>query len=58
MSGISYEMYADRIERASTIRQFGKVTRVIGLVIESAGPAVSVGRLCYIENRDNKSHFE
>jgi flagellum-specific ATP synthase len=55
VSGISYEMYADRIDRASTIRQFGKVTRVIGLVIESAGPAVSVGRLCYIENRDDKS---
>ncbi|UCC45843.1 MAG: FliI/YscN family ATPase [Candidatus Zixiibacteriota bacterium] len=46
-------MYADRIERASTVKQFGKVTQVVGLIIESAGPAVSVGRLCHIENRDS-----
>jgi flagellum-specific ATP synthase len=28
------------------------VTQVVGLVIESAGPAVSIGRLCQIENHD------
>jgi len=49
----AFEMYADRIDRASTIRQFGHVTQVVGLVIESAGPAVSIGRLCHVENRDN-----
>ncbi|MEW5796540.1 MAG: FliI/YscN family ATPase [Candidatus Zixiibacteriota bacterium] len=48
-------MYADRIERASTIKQFGKVTQVVGLVIESAGPAISIGRLCQIENHDGTS---
>lgn len=55
MSYVSWDMYADRISRASTVRQFGKVTQVVGLVIESAGPAVSVGRLCHIENRDDGS---
>jgi flagellum-specific ATP synthase len=45
-------MYADRISRASTIKHFGKVTQVVGLVIESAGPAISIGRLCHIENHD------
>lgn len=49
---VAYDMYAERISRASTIRQFGHVTQVVGLVIESAGPAVSIGRLCNIENRD------
>jgi len=45
-------MYADRISRASAIKHFGKVTQVVGLVIESAGPAISIGRLCHIENHD------
>jgi flagellum-specific ATP synthase len=45
-------MYTDRIDRASTIKHFGKVTQVVGLVIESAGPAISIGRLCQIENHD------
>ncbi len=52
MSGISYDVYAERIKNARTITHYGKVTKVIGLVIESAGPAVSIGRLCHIENYD------
>jgi flagellum-specific ATP synthase len=46
-------MYAERIQRVNTIKQFGKVTQVVGLVIESIGPAVPIGRLCNIENREN-----
>ena len=53
MISVAYDMYADRIRRVSTIKQFGKVTQVIGLIIESAGPAVSIGRLCNIENRED-----
>ncbi len=53
MSFIPYETYADRIATARTVRHFGKVTQVVGLVIESAGPAISIGRICSIENRDN-----
>ena len=52
MSYVPYDMYTDRIDRASTIMHFGKVTQVVGLVIESAGPAISIGRLCHIENHD------
>jgi flagellum-specific ATP synthase len=52
VSYVLYDMYADRIGRASTIKQFGKITQVVGLVIESAGPAISIGRLCHIENHD------
>lgn len=58
MSYVAYEMYADRIARASTIKHFGKVTQVVGLVIESAGPAVSIGRLCTIENRESGSSVQ
>ncbi len=53
MSYLPYEMYAERVERSNTIRQFGKVSQVVGLVVESVGPAVSIGRLCHIENRDD-----
>ena len=55
MSYVPYDMYADRISRASTIKRYGKVTQVVGLIIESAGPAISIGRLCRIENYDNSS---
>lgn len=55
MSLIPYEMYAERIRNVSSIQQFGRVIKVIGLIIESAGPAVSIGRLCTIENRDGKA---
>lgn len=53
MNLIPYDTYHERIDHINTVRQFGKVTQVVGLVIESAGPAVSIGRLCTIENRDN-----
>jgi flagellum-specific ATP synthase len=55
---IPYSMYSERIDRVNTVRQFGKVTQVVGLVIESAGPAVSIGRLCNIENRENGSQTQ
>jgi flagellum-specific ATP synthase len=50
---VGYDMYTERIRSASTIKHYGKVTQVVGLVIESAGPAVPIGRLCAIENYDN-----
>jgi len=58
VSFLPYDMYADRIDRVNTIKQFGKVTQVVGLVIESAGPAVSIGRLCNIENFDGSSRVQ
>lgn len=53
MSEPAYSMYAEQIARVDTLRHFGRVTQVVGLVIESAGPSISIGRLCTIENRDN-----
>lgn len=42
--------YESRIERARTVRYFGSVSQVIGLVVESRGPLVAVGDLCHIEH--------
>jgi flagellum-specific ATP synthase len=43
--------YFRRLPQIDTIRSIGVVTRAVGLVIESKGPAVSVGDLCYLEGR-------
>jgi flagellum-specific ATP synthase len=58
VSYVAYEMYADRIDRARTVKHFGKVTQVVGLVVESAGPSISIGRLCSIENVDDGSQVK
>lgn len=40
--------YKDVLENVSLIKYSGKVSQVIGLTIESLGPAVKLGELCYI----------
>ncbi|MFQ6008174.1 MAG: FliI/YscN family ATPase, partial [Candidatus Zixiibacteriota bacterium] len=50
MSDPAYKIYKERIAGANTVKHYGKVTQVVGLVIESIGPSVSIGRLCNIEN--------
>lgn len=36
------------IDTIDTLKRYGRVTRVIGLMIESRGPESSIGDLCYI----------
>jgi flagellum-specific ATP synthase len=50
VSPIPYDLYTDRLNKINTIKQSGRVVQIIGLVVESIGPAVSVGDLCRIEN--------
>ncbi|MBR5913428.1 MAG: flagellar protein export ATPase FliI [Selenomonadaceae bacterium] len=47
-NSINLEKYFNAIEECKTIKLTGKVTQVVGLVIETQGPTVSVGELCYI----------
>jgi flagellum-specific ATP synthase len=42
------------ISNATPIKVYGKVTRVIGLVIEGYGPSTSIGDLCDIYSQNNK----
>ncbi|UOQ93220.1 flagellar protein export ATPase FliI [Halobacillus shinanisalinarum] len=42
------QVYLDAINRMDTYKRYGKVHRVIGLMIESKGPEASIGDLCYI----------
>jgi flagellum-specific ATP synthase len=42
------EKYKEHLAQIDPIRVNGKVTQVIGLTVESEGPDVSIGDLCYI----------
>lgn len=52
MKPIPYGLYARRINDTSTIKQSGRVVKIVGLIVESIGPAVSIGDLCQIENSE------
>ena len=45
---IDLDFYRQKIERLDPVRQNGRVTQVIGLVIESAGPNAMIGEICDI----------
>jgi flagellum-specific ATP synthase len=51
---IFIEKYKRVIDRVDTIKLNGKVTDVIGLIIVSLGPNVSVGEVCTIVNRSGR----
>jgi len=38
----------DKVDSIETVKNHGRVTKVVGLMIESLGPAVSVGEICRI----------
>ena len=48
---INLQKLKNAITECNTIKLTGKVTQVVGLVIETNGPAVSVGELCYISSK-------
>ena len=50
---IAYDYFLDRIDSSRLIKQYGVVSRVAGLVVESKGPAVPVGSLCSIESAED-----
>ena len=43
--------YKKIIEETSALDEVGKVTEIVGLIIEADGPKSSIGDLCYIYNR-------
>jgi len=50
---IDISKYMNAINSCESIKMNGKITQVIGLVIESRGPNVSLGELCYVCSRLN-----
>ena len=51
MMNVNIRKFMDAIDDCESIKMSGKITQVIGLVIESQGPNVSMGELCYVHSR-------
>lgn len=51
MSLFNANKYLRAIDGLDTIQLRGKITQIIGLVVESEGPSVNLGELCYICSR-------
>jgi len=51
---MNIEQYYSTIEQADTYKRYGKVLRVIGLMIESQGPAANIGEVCYIHSSSSR----
>lgn len=47
---LNLQKLKETIEKTKINREFGYITRVVGLIIESVGPEVSIGELCYIKS--------
>lgn len=45
---VNFEKLMWAVERTEPIKTNGKVTQVIGLIVESQGPAANMGELCYV----------
>lgn len=50
---MNIQEYLDEIEKVDTFKRYGKVHRVVGLMIESKGPEASIGDVCFIHNTKN-----
>jgi len=46
--------YVAAVENADMYKYYGKVIRVVGLMIESVGPEANVGEVCYIHTTKGK----
>jgi len=54
-TGVDFTRYRHLLDTAVTIRPAGRVVEVVGLTIESEGPAVNVGETCVIEQLSGRS---
>ncbi|WP_160157605.1 flagellar protein export ATPase FliI [Geobacillus sp. TFV-3] len=48
---MNWQALLDEIDAVDLYKRFGKVSRVIGLMMESKGPKSSIGDLCYIHEQ-------
>jgi len=45
---VNINSYIKTIDKIDSYTRFGKIKRVVGLMIESVGPQVNIGNVCYI----------
>jgi flagellum-specific ATP synthase len=53
-SNILKKRFSKVIENTETMEMVGRITKVIGLVIESEGPKSSIGEICLLKDRNGK----
>lgn len=53
---MNIDVLKETIETADPYKRFGKVNRVVGLMIESKGPESSIGDVCLIHKKGSKNH--
>ncbi len=46
--------YFQKLDQIDSLKSIGRVMRSVGLIIESQGPTVSVGELCYLPTANGK----
>ncbi len=51
MVNFPFDRYLSAIEETDTLRQHGRVTQVVGLLIEATGPQMPVGEVCHIKTQ-------
>ena len=56
-SMISLQRYHDRLANCRPIQAYGKVSRVVGFVVESVGPECRLGTVCDIYTKDGDKYF-
>ncbi len=56
---INFDMskYLSVVQQTESIKMNGKITQIIGLVIESQGPNVNLGELCYVCPRSSQGEM-
>ena len=52
-----FKKYKTILDNLNPIQQNGTISQIIGLIIESYGPAASIGDVCYIHTKDGKKHI-
>jgi len=50
MNEETYQYYRKRVEQSATLRRHGRVTQVIGLMIEANGPVARIGDVCLLQS--------
>ncbi len=48
------DRYVGLIERTNTVKLNGRITRVVGVVVESLGPSAHLGEICEIHHKRNR----
>lgn len=57
MNQINLKKYLNILDKVNPVVQYGTVSQIIGLIVESIGPSASIGDICYIHSNDGKKHM-